>query len=304
LRIKIPHWLYIIQALTIILVLVIMFIPSSVIRVIIGLPFLLFFPGYTLISVLFPISEKMDRIELFALSAGISIAIVALIGFGLNYTSWGIKLESVLYSVSIFILIMANIALIRHHYISKLTQELPIRLPGWQGSKFNKSLTLILVVAILGAFGTLGYTIMNPKVGEKFSELYILGLNGKAQDYPTGFLMQKGQVISVNYGSQISDNSTGLGEVTLGIVNHEQQKEIYSLRITISDEPATVTYDGKQAELIKPIELQSGEKWEQKIGFAPKHIGDKQKVEFLLYKVDNSTVENSLHLWIDVKESE
>jgi uncharacterized membrane protein len=304
LRIKIPHWLYIIQALTIILVLAVIFIPSSVIRVIIGLPFLLFFPGYTLISVLFPISDKMDRIERFALSAGISFAIVALIGFGLNYTSWGIKLESVLYSVSIFILIMANIALIRHSYKPKLTQKLPIRLPGWQGSKFNKSLTLILVIAILGAFGTLGYTIMNPKVGEIFTEFYILGLNGKAQDYPTGFFLQTGQVISVNYGSQISDNSTGRGEVTLGIINHEQQKESYSLQITIADEPATIVYDGIITDQIKPIELQTGEKWEHTIGFAPKHLGDSQKVEFLLFKGDNSTAENSLHLWIDVKEIE
>jgi uncharacterized membrane protein len=304
LRIKISNWLYIIQALTIILVLAIIFIPSSAIRIIIGLPFLLFFPGYTLISVLFPTSEKMDRIERFALSAGMSIAIVALFGFGLNYTSWGIRLESILYSVSIFILIMANIALIRHPHKSKLTQEFPIRLPGWQGSKFNKSLTLILVVAILGAFGVLGYTIVNPKVGEKFTELYILGLNGKAQDYPTEFLMQKGQIISVSYGSQIYDNTTGLGEVTLGIVNHEQQKEIYSLRITIADEPATITHDGIQADRIEPIQLQTGEKWEQKVGFAPQHIGDNQKVEFLLYKVDNSTVENSLRLWIDVKDIE
>jgi uncharacterized membrane protein len=304
LRIKISNWLYIIQALTIILVLAIIFIPSSAIRIIIGLPFLLFFPGYTLISVLFPTSEKMDRIERFALSAGMSIAIVALIGFGLNYTSWGIRLEPILYSVSIFILIMSNIALIRHPYKSKLTQEFPIRLPGWQGSKFNKSLTLILVVAILGAFGVFGYTIVNPKIDEIFTELYILGLNGKAQDYPTEFIMQKGQIIGVSYGSQIYDNTTGLGEVTLGIVNHEQQKEIYSLRITIADEPATITLDGIQSDQIEPIQLQTGEKWEQKVGFAPQHIGDNQKVEFLLYKVDNSTVENSLHLWIDVKDIE
>jgi uncharacterized membrane protein len=43
-----------IEILTIILVLAITFIPSSPLRIVIGLPFILFFPGYTLVSALFP----------------------------------------------------------------------------------------------------------------------------------------------------------------------------------------------------------------------------------------------------------
>jgi uncharacterized membrane protein len=53
---------------------------------------------------------------------------------------------------------------------------------------------------------------------------------------------------------------------------------------------------------LRQIELQQGEKWEQVIGFAPQHIGDNQKVEFLLFKGDDGVLEKSIHLWINVKE--
>ena len=57
--------------------------------------------------------EGIDGVERVALSFGMSIAITALIGFGLNYTTSGIRLEPVLYSIFCFIIVMSAIALIR-----------------------------------------------------------------------------------------------------------------------------------------------------------------------------------------------
>jgi len=71
--------------------------PSNVLRIILGLPFLFFFPGYTLMAVLFTKKEGMGNIQRLILSFGISIAVVPLIGLILNYTPWGISLETVLY---------------------------------------------------------------------------------------------------------------------------------------------------------------------------------------------------------------
>ena len=80
---------------------------GGVIRVILGLPFILFIPGYVLIFALFP-TRKTDRginlLERITLSFGFSLAIVSLIGFGLNYTTWGIRLESILLCVFVFII--------------------------------------------------------------------------------------------------------------------------------------------------------------------------------------------------------
>jgi uncharacterized membrane protein len=46
------------------------------IRIILGLPLVLFLPGYSLIATLFPRKDDLDAIERIALSFGLSIAIV------------------------------------------------------------------------------------------------------------------------------------------------------------------------------------------------------------------------------------
>ena len=64
---------------------------SGVARIVLGLPFVLFFPGYVLNLALFPRKEGMGGIERAALSFGLSIAAIPLIGLTLNYTPWGIR---------------------------------------------------------------------------------------------------------------------------------------------------------------------------------------------------------------------
>ncbi len=79
-------------------------------RVALGLPFILFFPGYVLIAALFSRKDDLSGIERVALSFGLSIAVVPLIGLGLNYTPWGIRLAPVLVSLIIFIVAVSGIA--------------------------------------------------------------------------------------------------------------------------------------------------------------------------------------------------
>lgn len=77
---------------TVVLLATILLLPHSPIRVALGLPFVLFFPGYTLIAALYPRRDDLDGIERLALSLGLSLAVVPLIGLVLNYTPWGIRL--------------------------------------------------------------------------------------------------------------------------------------------------------------------------------------------------------------------
>ena len=55
-------------------------------RIVLSLAFVLFFPGYTLIAALFPAKGRLDGIERVALSFGLSLAVVPLIGLALNFT--------------------------------------------------------------------------------------------------------------------------------------------------------------------------------------------------------------------------
>jgi uncharacterized membrane protein len=279
LRIKIGNELLPLNLLVILLIVAIIFTPSVVLRIVLGLPFVFFFPGYALTAALFPKREGLGGIERIALSFGMSIAVVALIGLILNYTWWGITLESTLYSVASFIFLVSIIAWVRRKRLpeeERFDINFQLRLPGWGWSAWDTVLSVVLVVAILGALGMLGYAIATPKVGERFTEFYILGTEGKAADYP--------QELTV--GEE--------GKVIVGIVNREHERVSYHIEVMI---------DNAKNNEVGPIELEHDEKWEGIAVFTSNEPGKDQKVEFLLYK--NGEVEpsvESLYLWIDVNQ--
>ncbi len=92
--------------------------PLLYLRYVLGTAFVLYIPGAVLIEVLYPSSE-LEPLERFALSIGLSLAIVPLIGLILNYTPWGIRLGPILYSLVLFSLVMGFIAMIRKYKVIK-----------------------------------------------------------------------------------------------------------------------------------------------------------------------------------------
>jgi uncharacterized membrane protein len=253
------------------------------VRVPLGLLMVLFVPGYTLIAALFPRKDDLDGIERVALSFGLSIAVVPLMGLGLNYTPWGIRLTPVVVSISLFTIVMADVAYFRRNGLPPHERFSVEFLRGFEGvkseltegdrSRLDKALTIVLVLSIILSISALVYVIVTPKQGEKFTEFYILGPNGKAYDYPT-------KVISGNKST-----------VIVGVVNHEYATVNYTMWLRFDN--ATV---GERR-----ITIENNETWEQPVTYVLSHPGDEQKLEFLLYKEDNFTAPyRDLHLWVNV----
>ena len=86
------------------------------IRILLGLPLVLFLPGYSLIAALFPRKADLDGLERTALSFGLSIAVVPLLGLALNYTPFGIRLSPVLVVLSVFTIVLAAVAYVRRAF--------------------------------------------------------------------------------------------------------------------------------------------------------------------------------------------
>ncbi len=145
----------------------------------------------------------------------------------------------------------------------------------------------------------IGYILASPKAGEGFTEFYILGHNGKANDYPTEFIMAGDKVILVSYGD-CETQETDTGRVIVGIVNREHEEADYSVRVLIDGKQSTIYSNGDAPDELGPIKLAHEEKWEQEIGFTPENVGNNQKVEFVLYKDGTPYFEEQLYLWIDV----
>ncbi len=109
-------WFWAVTALVVVTVLVVFTVNASLllyVRYVLGGVFVLFLPGYMLITVLYPRSGDLDGLERAALSIGLSLAIVPLIGLVLNYTPWGIKLEPIMVSLASFTEIIAVACVIR-----------------------------------------------------------------------------------------------------------------------------------------------------------------------------------------------
>ena len=257
------------------------------IRIPLGLLMVLFVPGYSLIAALFPKKDDLDGIERLALSFGLSIAVVPLIGLGLNYTPWGIRLTPVVISLAIFVLIMTAAAHYRRQMLPaeerfsvefrKNLDTLQSEFSAGDKTRLDRALTVLLVLSILLSIAALVYVIVTPKQGEKFTEFYILGPGGKAYDYPT----------NVTAGNRST--------VIVGVVNHEYAAVNYSLELNLNN----------STFLKRDLALEHNQTWEQPVRYILNKPGDGQKLQFLLYRESNFTAPyRDLHLWVNVTRAE
>lgn len=253
------------------------------VRIPLGLLMVLFVPGYSLIAALFPKIDDLDGIERLALSFGLSIAVVPLIGLGLNYTPWGIRLTPVVISLAIFTIAMSAVAHVRRMSLAaedrffvpfrEEVASLKREIQADDKSRLDRALTVILIITILMSVFALIYVIVTPKQGEKFTEFYILGPGGKAYDYPT-------QV-------QVGNKST----VIVGLVNHEYALVNYTMHMNLDN----------SIILVENMTLPHNQTWEDPVSYVLNKTGDEQKLELLLYKEGNFTRSyRDLHLWVNV----
>lgn len=202
---------------------------GGILRIVLGLPFILFIPGYLLIFVLFP-ARKTDEgitvIERIALSFGISMAVVALIEFALNYTSGRTQSESGPISIFVFVIGIGAISLYRWFKTApdeRFTVSIDLSLLKSIGklkskSKLDKTLIIILIASIIITAALFIYVMATPRTGEKFTAIYLLGPDGTITNYP----------MTLSAG----ENAT----IIIGVTNHEYRTIDYTIEIWLIDQ--------------------------------------------------------------------
>jgi hypothetical protein len=103
-------WFWGVTSLVAITMLVVFTVNASsllYVRYVLGGVFVLFLPGFMLISALYSRNEELSGLERLALSIGFSLAIVPLVGLALNYTPWGVRLEPIMVSLALFSEVMS-----------------------------------------------------------------------------------------------------------------------------------------------------------------------------------------------------
>lgn len=303
------------------------FVRETPLRVAVGLPFVLFVPGYAFIAALFPeagtsptdtetddaeaevsdagITERgIDGIERVALSFGLSIAIVPLIGLVLNFTPWGIRLAPIMAAVSGFTVMMTAVAATRRW---DLPADERFRVPyrtwldaGRQellapSSRADAALNVLLVLSLVLALGSVGYAVAVPQEGESFTEFYILTENETgdlvADDYPTEFQKGESQELVVGIGNHEHET------VQYTVVTEIQRVEIVNNETRVQDATELGRYQQTLAH---------NETWDHQHSIQPSMTGERLRLQYLLYRGDpgsnlnRSAAYRELHLWVNV----
>jgi uncharacterized membrane protein len=235
---------------------------QSPLRIVLGLGVVLFIPGYLLTSLLFPGKDDIDPTERLALSLGLSIAIVPLIGLILNYTPMGIRLGPISLSLTLFNLITALLVMVRRSYCqTPFTEGIP------RAALVRGGLLSVSVVGVVAGVIVLA-AALRPQ--ETFTEFYILGPEGRLEGYPTQLIPNQPYTL------------------TFGIGNHENREMHYELRLP--DHP----------DFHKEVTVAAGERWEEPVRLSAPVGRGRTRASFELYQAGESEPYRTLHLFIDL----
>ena len=113
------YWYWFVISLAIVTALIAFVIPENTVPLVylrnfLGIVFVLFLPGFSLIKVIFP-KKEIDSIERTALSIGMSLALVPIMGLLLTYTPWGIRTTPLTISLLALTIVLATLAIIREY---------------------------------------------------------------------------------------------------------------------------------------------------------------------------------------------
>jgi uncharacterized membrane protein len=284
---------------------------TTPLRIILALPVVLFIPGYCIVAALYPKDHDIELIERIALSFGLSIVVVPLIGYGLNFTPWGIRLEPVVIALCLFTLVMIGIAHYRRSQIP-LTERFSMPFSDIAGagkkelfpataSRVDRLLGVILSVCILAAVITTIFVFSVPKGGEQYSEFYLLDENRTTTLYPNLSIVGLDYPMYVGVGNHESRNVTYTIETWM--MRTEFNNVTNTTRIVTMDpkDRLTITLANNEKKII-PYNLSVNK-------------NDYTRVDFLLFNESapgfdvqgsdriNASYRN-LHLWVVEKVEE
>jgi len=295
---------------------------NDTLKIVLGLLFLLFIPGYLLLFVLFPTKKTdkgIDFIERIALSFGISLAIVALTGIAINYTAGKIQSESALLSIFIFEISIGVISIYRWFKTipdERLVLSIDLSLFKLKG-KLDKILIIILIILILVTTTLFIFVITTPRFNEKFTVFNILASDRNITNYPH----------NISTGEKAT--------IIIGVTNHEYQTINYTIEVWLINQ--TITFNESTKENIisynnawfmdkinisldhtdKNTEKEWESQWEYNYTFNITKKGENLTLAFLLYKTPTDSFDytkdykdiieqkidisyEELHIWITV----
>ncbi|SIS01888.1 DUF1616 domain-containing protein [Natronorubrum thiooxidans] len=211
---------------------------GSELRLLVTVPLALFLPGYALISVLFPATERgtqeatstpvetrprgIDLPERLGLSFALSLTIVPIVAIALPFTEWGFNTVSTAAALALITVALAQIGVVRRLRTPKSDRFMfsPVALIARLRRDDTAVMTassLVLVLAIGLATGALLIGFLAPMSAGGFSELALYGEN------------EDGDLVAGEIESEIEPGESV--PVTVSVENQEGEETEYTVVI-------------------------------------------------------------------------
>jgi len=267
----------VIFGLSILFLIFYMYFPGSLLNTLLGLPFVLIFPGYALVSAVYRTEHNLALPQRLALSCVISLTIVTILAIGLNAIGY-LSTTSQILGIELIIIVSCIVVLYRRFHRNKGSQFAK-ELGGYKVyQQFNSIWVAIVLVVVFIIFGIIINLIMEGQAPTNTTAFYLLGAGGKAGNYPA----------QVNLGSPFP--------ITIGIINNENEPITYHVDLQI---------DQRDPESLATVVLNPGEKWEQSFDLLIEQAnGSEALVGFYLHKGSAGEVYRSLHFWVQIVEND
>ena len=255
------------------------------VRLLLGLLYILYMPGYCLVFAFFPHIDQLTSVERTGLSIGLSIALVPLLALVVNQLPTGLSLWPILLVECGFMALCTVIALERRlkletkHQpnLSSQPRSWWANLPSIEKRLYKGVMGLLVATMIYGA-----WVFLVPSADEFTTEFYILGPDGLAQTYPREAIANESLTI------------------TMGIANREEEAHEYRVEVWAVN-PWQDNLEQKLSE-IEVSTLASEQTEEVPVTWSMPWAGKDQKVEFLLFIDNQPETYRQLRLWLDVIE--
>jgi uncharacterized membrane protein len=270
-------------------------------RIAYAVTYVFFVPGYAFVSAAFPRASDFDWIQRVTLSFGTSIAITALTAIAFNFLPWGVHAEPLAIGITVLTGGLLVIATVRRRVLEKrfTDEDGPVSIPvelirsvvvgarrpstrrddaGWAMT----GVTVLLVVAIVLAAGSVGYAFSTPRPGDRYTEV---GL----------YTEQGDELVADEFPSELAVGTSE--QVVVSVTNHEFERREYTLAVRFRD---SATGRRETVRTVESISVAHDETWQRPVSVTPPFSGNGLYVDFLFYPEASSSPSHRLYLYVNV----
>lgn len=296
------------------------------VRVLVGGVALFSLPGYVLVAILFPHRgpvaapgrlsslrglDSVTARERFALSFGLSLAMLPVLGIAIALSPWGYSAGTVAAAFAIFVALGGLIAAVVRR---RLPPEDRFRIPLarwagefrgalWTGSATERALNAVVLASIVVGLLAVGGAVAVPQGGATFTDFAVLGED------------EDGDLVAGNFPEELAPDESA--SLVTAVENHEGETTDYTVVVTAEQRGGNAA--NRTVELQRyEATVEPGERWTHRHELQPGSAvsepadaggsGSDVRVDYYLYRGDApddpgaESAYRHLFLWLSVTD--